>query len=315
MINLVNKRIVVTGGDGFLGRHLVPLLNEKCPKVFVLRHEDYELLDYESVTAMYGDIQPDIVIHLAARVGGIQFNQKNPGTLFYENIKMGINMIHAGMMNEVEKFVNIGTVCSYPSTPPVPFKEDSLWDGYPELTNASYGVAKKALLTMCQAYRKQYNMNCIYLMPCNLFGSEDNFTEEQGHVIPMLIKRFIEAKEKNLKKVTVWGSGKATREFLYAGDAAKAIVEATRLYSKPEPMNIGSGQETSIKDLAELIAYIVGYQGDIAWDKSKPDGQPRRLLDVTRMRKELALDYTTNYSALQKGLIKTINWYKENRNV
>ncbi len=316
MMNLTNKRIVVTGGEGFLGHHLIPLLDKKCKKVIVIKHKDYDLLECQQAFNMYNDLKPDIVIHLAARVGGIQFNQKCPGTLFYDNIQMGINLIHCGMLNEIEKFVNIGTVCSYSKVPPhIPFREDDFWEGgYPESSNASYGISKKSLLTMGQAYRQQYNMNCIYLLITNMFGENDEFGEEQGHVIPMLIKRFVEAKENNLPNVKVWGSGKATREFLYAGDAAKAIVKATEVYCKPEPMNIGSGQETSIKDLAKLIAYLVGYSGEIVWDKSKPDGQPRRLLDVTRMLKELHLDYVNHSTSLHKGLIKTVEWYKENRN-
>lgn len=309
MINLSGKRILVTGGDGFLGHHLVPLLQEKTNNVFVAKHAEFDLLQLQSTVEMYQRYMPDVVIHLAARVGGIQYNQKNPGKLFYENLQMGMNCIHAGSRFNLEKFVCIGTICSYPRVPKtIPFIEDEIWDGFPEDTNAPYGISKRVLLTMCQSYRKQYGMNCIFLMPVNLYGMFDTFTDEQGHVIPMLIKRFVEAKEDNLSEVIVWGSGNATREFMYAGDAAKAIVLATEKYDKSEPMNIGSGYEIYITDLAKLIARIIGYNGEIKLNNQMPDGQPRRLLNISRMRREL--DFGNNLTPLTDGLIRTIEWYK-----
>jgi GDP-L-fucose synthase len=309
---LINKRIVVTGGDGFLGHHVMPLLKEKYKEVINASHKDWDLLDELAVQRLYLLTKPDIVIHLAARVGGIQYNQANPGKLFYENLLMGVHLIHQGMKyGRLDKFVCIGTICSYSKIPRrIPFQEDDLWEGFPEETNAPYGVAKRSLAIMCEAYRKQYNMNCIYLMPTNEYGMFDNFTDARGHVIPMLIKRFIKAKVNNIKQVKVWGTGTATREFLYAGDCAEAIVLATEKYNKSEPMNIGSGQEIKISDLAKLIAKLVGYEGEIVFDASMPDGQPRRFLDVSKAKKELGWRASTS---LEEGLKRTINWYIANR--
>jgi GDP-L-fucose synthase len=305
-MSLLDKRIIVTGGEGFLGRHVTEQL--KCKEMSVIRHSEYELLNDDDVIRMYCDYAPDIVIHLAARVGGIQYNKKNPGKLFYENLKMGLNMIHYGMQHKIEKFVCVGTICSYPKIPPrIPFKEEDLWEGYPEETNAGYGIAKKALLVQCQTYRQQYDMNCIYLMPVNMYGEYDDFKDESSHVIPALIKRFIDAKDRNLSEIIIWGSGKATREFLYVGDCAKYIITATDVYDLSEPVNIGSGSETSIFDLARMIASVVGYTGTIIFDSSMPDGQPRRVLNINRMRKELG-DFP--FLSLKEGLRRTVSWYQ-----
>jgi GDP-L-fucose synthase len=304
-MSLLDKRIIVTGGEGFLGYHVTEQL--KCKKMSIIRHSEYELLNDDDVIRMYRDYNPDIVIHLAARVGGIQYNKKNPGKLFYENLKMGLNMIHYGMQHNIEKFVCVGTICSYPKIPPrIPFKEEDIWEGYPEETNAGYGIAKKALLVQCQTYRQQYGMNCIYLMPVNMYGEHDDFEDESSHVIPALIKRFINAKENNLPEVVIWGSGRATREFLYVGDCAKALVVAVDLYNKSEPINLGSGQEISIANLTKLIADIVGYKGKIVFDSSMPDGQPRRVLDIGRMNDELGV---FSFLSLKAGLTRTIDWY------
>jgi GDP-L-fucose synthase len=302
-------KLVITGGDGFLGHHVVDAFQQTGCDIFIIKHEYYDLLDIRQVKKIYKEMKPDVVIHLAARVGGIQYNKLNPGKLFYENLQMGMNIIHeAAIYGKLQKMVCVGTICSYPITPPIPFKEEDLWNGYPEPTNASYGIAKKALLTMCQAYREQYDLNCIYLLPVNLFGPEDHFGDEVGHVIPMLIKRFLVAVQQSAPEVIVWGSGNATREFLYAGDCAKVILKATQVYNGKEPMNVGSGSEISIKDLSSLIAKIVGYKGKIVFDLSKPDGQPRRVLDVSRIERELGFQKTSILS-LEEGLRRTISWY------
>jgi GDP-L-fucose synthase len=309
---MINKTIVVTGGDGFLGHHLVPLLSQKYKEVITIKHSNYNLLDIDNVINMYNDFKPDIVIHLAANVGGIQYNQTNPGMLFYQNLQMGINIIEYARLSNLQKLVCLGTVCMYPKVPPhIPFKETDIWEGYPEDTNAPYGIAKRALLTMCQAYRKQYGLNSIFLVPVNMYGEYDSFNDKQAHVIPMLIKKFLEAKEKNLPEVEVWGSGNATREFIYAGDAAKVIAKATEMYNKPEPLNIGVGHEISINELSLTIAEIIGYKGKITWDNNKPDGQPRRMLNIVNMVSELR--YKDKFVTLKKGLEKIIEWYKENR--
>jgi len=310
---MINKSVAVTGGDGFLGHHLVPLLQREYSDVTVIKKEYYDLLKEKDVISMYNRIEPDVVIHLAARVGGIQYNQKNPAKLFYENLQMGVHLIHEGhRYGKLDKFTCIGTICAYPISPEIPFKEDDLWNGYPELTNAPYGTSKRSLEVMCRAYREQYGMNCIYLMPVNCFGEHDSFDNETAHVIPMLIKRFINAKENNLSEVEVWGTGLATREFLYAGDCAKLIVEATKSYNEAYPMNLGSGKETSIAELAELIAKLVGYKGKIVWDESKPDGQPRRFLDISRSIQWLGFNPKKAVS-LEEGLKRTIEWYQDNR--
>lgn len=305
-------KVVITGGDGFLGHHVVSAFQQNPYEIYVIKHKYYNLLDINQVRKLYQEMKPDIVVHLAARVGGIQYNKANPGKLFYENVQMGINVIHeAAVYGKLQKMVNIGTICSYPITPPVPFKEESLWDGYPEPTNAPYGIAKRTLLTMCQAYRDQYGLNSIYLMPVNLYGIFDNFGDDVGHVIPMLIKRFLVAVQQNAPEVTVWGSGKATREFFYVEDCAKLILKATQVYNGKEPMNLGSGSEISIKDLSSLIAKIVGYKGKIVFDPSKPDGQPRRVLDISKSVALLGFD-PNKATKLENGLRKTVDWYKHN---
>ncbi len=316
--NTNNKRITITGGKGFLGTNLIHKLNEKGYKhLYIADLPEYDLIKPENIKRMYDDSKPDIVIHLAARVGGIGFNQENPATLFYENLMMGTQLLHEGYMRKVEKFVAIGTICAYPKFTPVPFKEEDLWSGYPEETNAPYGLAKKMLLVQSQAYRKQYGFNSIFLLPVNLYGPGDNFDPRSSHVIPALIKKIFDAiyelnkpnkQKKPHEPVTVWGSGNATREFFYVEDAAEAIVLATERYNKSDPVNIGAGFEISIKELVELIVEITGFKGRIIWDKSKPDGQPRRMLDTTKAFEEFGFKAKTDFS---EGLKKTIEWYTE----
>jgi len=305
-----NKKILVTGGAGFLGSFLVEKLKGKGAKeesIRIPRSRDTDLRYWENCVKAVRDI--DIVIHLAARVGGIGFNRKYPATLFYDNAMMGIQMMEVARQEGVEKFVAIGTVCAYPKFTPVPFKEENLWDGYPEETNAPYGLAKKMLLVQSQAYRQQYGFNSIFLLPVNLYGPRDNFDLESSHVIPALIRKFVEAVENNKKEVEVWGTGKASREFLYVEDAAEGILLAAERYNKPEPINLGAGFEIKIKDLVELIAELTGFEGEIRWDTSKPDGQPRRCLDVSRAKEEFGFEAKTDF---KDGLRKTIEWYKKN---
>jgi GDP-L-fucose synthase len=309
--DLRNKKILVTGGAGFLGQQVVERLEERgCGEIFVPRSKDYNLVDMEAVKRLYRDAKPDIVIHLAARVGGIGANMQNPATFFYENLMMGVQLIEQGRLSALEKFVTIGTICAYPKFTPVPFKEEKLWDGYPEETNAPYGLAKKMLLVQSQAYRQQYGFNAIYLLQVNLYGPGDNFNPEYSHVIPALIRKVLDAKAKGEKKIVAWGSGRATREFLYVEDAAEGIVLATEKYNKPEPVNLGAGFEISIKDLAELICELAGFDGRIEWDTSKPDGQPRRRLDTSRAEKEFGFTAKTDF---REGLRKTIEWYARER--
>lgn len=303
-----NKRIVVTGGAGFLGGYVVEKLKQKrCKEIFIPRSKDYNLVEMEAVKRLYRDFNPDIVIHLAASVGGIGANRKNPGKFFYENIMMGVQMIEQGRIFRIEKFVTLATICSYPKYTPVPFKEEDLWNGYPEETNAPYGLAKKMLLVQSQAYRQQYGFNSICLFPVNLYGPRDNFDLESSHVIPALIRKCIEAIEENKNEIVVWGTGNATREFLYVKDAAEAIVLATEKYNRSDPVNIGAGFEISIKDLVKLIVDLTGFKGEIVWDTSKPDGQPRRILDVSKAEEEFAFKAKVS---LEEGLKRTIEWYK-----
>jgi GDP-L-fucose synthase len=308
---LHGKKILVTGGAGFLGKCVTRKLQEAgCREVFVPRSADYNLVELEAVKRLYREARPDVVIHLAARVGGIGANMMNPGSFFYENLMMGMQMMEQARLHRVEKFVAIGTICAYPKFAPLPFKEADLWDGYPEETNAPYGLAKKMLLVQSQAYRQQYGFNSIFLLPVNLYGPGDNFDLESSHVIPALIRKVMEAKDKRERHILAWGTGKPTREFLYVEDAAQGILLSTERYEKPDPVNLGAGFEISIKDLAEMICDLAGFDGDIEWDTSKPDGQPRRSLDTTRAKEEFGFEAKTDF---REGLKRTIDWYASNR--
>lgn len=304
------KNITVTGGAGFLGSYLVEKLQKRgCENVFVPKIEDYDLVKMEDVVKMYQDGNPDIVIHLAAVVGGIGANRENPGKFFYDNLMMGVQLMEIGRQNGIEKIVALGTICCYPKFTPVPFKEDDLWNGYPEETNAPYGLAKKMLLVQSQSYRQQYGFNSVFLMPVNLYGPRDNFRPESSHVIPALIKKCFDAIKNNEKEIVAWGTGKASREFLYVEDAAEGILLATENYNKPDPVNLGAGFEITIKELTELIARLSGFNGKIVWDATKPDGQPRRCLDTSKAEKEFGFKARTNF---EEGLRKTIEWYRQN---
>ncbi|MEQ8213419.1 MAG: GDP-L-fucose synthase [Smithellaceae bacterium] len=308
-----NKRITITGGKGFLGSHLIKNLeNRGCRKIAIADLPEYNLINLTDVRQMYERTQPDIVIHLAAKVGGIGFNQEKPAELFYDNLIMGTQLIHEAYRQKIEKFVALGTICAYPKFTPVPFQEENLWNGYPEETNAPYGLAKKMMLVQSQAYRQQYGFNSIFLLPVNLYGPGDNFDPRSSHVIPALIKKCIDAIDNSSDTIEVWGTGRATREFFYVEDAAEAISLATELYNKSEPVNIGAGFEISIRELAELIAQITGFKGKIVWDKTKPDGQPRRMLDCSRAAAEFSFKAKTG---LADGLAKTIEWHKNNRHL
>ena len=305
-----SKKVLVTGGKGFLGSHLVEKLKQRrCENIFVPSIEEYNLVDIEAIKRLYRDAKPDIVIHLAAVVGGIGANRENPGKFFYDNIMMGVQMMEQGRQFGIEKFVALGTICCYPKFTSVPFKEEDLWNGYPEETNAPYGLAKKMLLVQSQAYRQQYGFNSIFLMPVNLYGVGDNFDPKSSHVIPAIIKKCFDAIKNGDKEIIVWGTGKPTREFLYAKDCAEAIILATEKYNKSEPVNLGAGFEISIKDLVELIADLTGFKGKIVWDTSKPDGQPRRCLDTLKAEKEFGFKAKIPF---EKGLNKTIDWYRDN---
>ena len=310
--NLQEKRITITGGKGFLGKHLIKAFqNRGCNKITIADLPEYNLIDINDVKRLYTETNPDIVVHLAAKVGGIGFNQQNPGALFYENIMMGVQLIHEGYRYGLEKFVALGTICAYPKFTPVPFKEDDIWNGYPEETNAPYGLAKKMMLVQSQAYREQYGFNSIFLLPVNLYGPGDNFDPNSSHVIPALIKKCVDARHRGEESVEVWGTGQATREFFYVEDAAQAIVDATEKYNKSEPVNIGAGFEISIKDLVELIVELTRYQGKIIWNTTKPDGQPRRMLDTSRAYEEFGFKSKTDF---REGLKKTIDWYERTLN-
>jgi len=336
---LRSKRITITGGKGFLGTHLINNLRAKgYQHLFIADIPEYNLVKPQDIKRMYHDSKPDIVIHLAARVGGIGFNQENPATLFYENLIMGTQLFHEGYLRKIEKFVAIGTICAYPKFTPIPFKEEDLWNGYPEETNAPYGLAKKMMLVQSQAYRKQHGFNSIFLLPVNLYGPGDNFDPRSSHVIPALIKKCVDAMSNNDSRfpipesritnnespipnsdsrftnndrppeVVVWGTGKATREFFYVEDAAEAIILAMERYNKSDPVNIGAGFEISIKELVELIVELTYFKGRIIWDKTKPDGQPRRMLDTTKAFKEFGFKAKTDF---REGLKKAIEWYKK----
>ena len=310
MIELPWERIVVTGGAGFLGTHLLAALRRRdVPEenLLVPLIDQYDLTREDDVARMYEQMRPSVVIHLAAEVGGIGANRENPGRFFYSNIAMGLHLIEHARRVGLKKFVQIGTICAYPKFTPVPFREDELWNGYPEETNAPYGIAKKALLVMLQAYRAQYGLNGIYLLPVNLYGPGDNFDLATSHVIPALIRKFVEAKDRGNKHVEVWGTGRASREFLYVEDCARAIVLATKHYEKPDPVNIGAGKEITIRELAEKIRALVGFEGELVWDETKPDGQPRRCLDTRRAAAEFGFRAKMDFD---EGLRRTIEWWK-----
>ena len=302
------RRVTLTGGAGFLGSFVTEKLHQRGVKdLFIPRIEQYDLVNPQDVERLLDDARPDVIIHLAAHVGGIGANRLHPAEFFYDNLMMGVQLMHQAWKHGVEKFIAIGTVCAYPKFTPVPFKEDDIWDGYPEETNAPYGLAKKMLLVQAQAYRQQYGFNAIFLLPVNLYGPRDNFDLESSHVIPALIRKFLEAQEAGVDEVEVWGDGSPTREFLYVEDAAEGILLATEKYNGAEPVNLGSGYEISIKDLAELIQRLTGYQGKLVWNSAKPNGQPRRGLDTTRAEAYFGFKASVSF---EEGLRRTIDWYR-----
>ena len=306
-----NKKIVVTGGSGFLGSFVVEKLQSAgCDHIFIPRSSDYNLVDMEAVKRVYSVANPDIVLHLAAAVGGIGANRTHPGEFFYKNLMMGVQMIEEGRRREIEKFVILGTICAYPKFTPVPFREEDLWNGYPEETNAPYGIAKKALLVQSQSYRQQYGFNSIYLLPVNLYGPRDNFDLETSHVIPALIRKCVEAKQNGIPEIICWGDGSSTREFLYVEDAVNGILLAAEKYNEEEPVNLGTGVEISIKDLVEKIIQLTGYEGGVSWDTSKPNGQPRRSLDISRAKESFGFDAGVDFD---EGLRRTIDWFLQNQ--
>jgi GDP-L-fucose synthase len=310
-MKLADKRVLVTGGAGFLGRQVVNKLGQKGSRdVFVPRRQEYDLTQQDSVERLYQEFHPEIVIHLAAVVGGIGANRMNPGRFLYENLIMGTQLMEYARRNEVEKFVGVGTICSYPKFTPVPFREEDLWNGYPEETNAPYGLAKKMLLVQGLSYRQQYGFNAIHLLPVNLYGPGDNFDPESSHVIPALIRKCVEAIERGEGEIVCWGDGSATREFLFVEDCAEAIVLATEKYDGAEPVNIGAGFEISIRDLTNLIVELSGFKGEIRWDTTKPNGQPRRCLDTSRARELFGFQAPTQF---EDGLQQAIDWYRAHR--
>jgi GDP-L-fucose synthase len=305
---ITDKRIVVTGGAGFLGSFLCSRLEAAgAGDIIIPRRADYDLTEQDAVRQLYADSNPEMVIHLAAEVGGIGANRANPGRYFYANMAMGLHLIEEARKRRLEKFVQVGTVCAYPKFAPVPFREEDLWNGYPEETNAPYGIAKKSLLVMLQAYRQQYNLNGIYLLPVNLYGPRDNFDLETSHVIPALIRKFVTARDEKSPEVVAWGTGSASREFLYVEDAARAIVLAAETFNGDQPVNIGTSHEITIRELVELIARLTGYEGKVIWDTTKPDGQPRRKLDTTRAAQLFDFEADTG---LEDGVRKTISWWE-----
>ncbi len=310
MTDLNGKRVLVSGGAGFLGTYVCGLIGRSGAEVITPRRRDYDLTEQQIVRRLLDETRPEIVVHLAAEVGGIGANRANPGRYFYANAAMGINLIEESRRAGIEKFVQVGTVCAYPKYTPVPFREDDLWNGYPEETNAPYGIAKKSLLVMLQAYRDQYDFNGIYLLPVNLYGPGDNFDLETSHVIPALIRKFAAARDTGASSVDVWGTGSASREFLYVEDAARAIVLATERYDAPEPVNVGAGREITIRDLVEMIAEITGFEGNVRWDATKPDGQPRRMLDTSRAREHFGFEAEIG---LEEGLRRTVAWWTKHQ--
>ncbi len=309
-MELADKRIAVTGGAGFLGGYIVEYLKDRgCRDVFVPRKDDYDLTTPDAVRRMYDDASPELVIHLAAVVGGIGANRAHPGEFYYKNLIMGAMLMEEARLRRIEKFVALGTICAYPKFTPVPFKEEDLWAGYPEETNAPYGLAKKMLLVQAQAYRAEYGFNAVYLLPVNLYGPRDNFDPSSSHVIPALIKKCIDARNAGAEEVVIWGTGEASREFLYVKDVAEGVVLAAERYEDPDPVNLGAGFEIKIKDLVALIVELTGFKGRITYDKTKPDGQPRRMLDTSRAEGRFGFKATTDF---REGLKATIEWYEKN---
>jgi len=304
------KKVLVTGGNGFVGRHLVKKLNDLGAIVMAPTHEQYDLVEIDQIKKMYSEYPCDMVIHLAAVVGGIGINREHPGSFFYKNLMMGVQLIEQARINKIPKFVALGTVCAYPKIIPIPFVEEDLWNGYPEETNAPYGLAKKMMLVQSQAYRQEYGYNSIFLLPVNLYGPGDNFDPESSHVIPALIKKCLDAVESKSDHIDVWGTGSASREFLYIDDLVSGILLASEKYNESYPVNLGSSNEIYIKDLVELIAKLVGFKGEIRWDSAKPDGQPRRKLDTSKAKNLFGFESTTTF---ENGLRETIEWYKSNK--
>ncbi len=302
-----DRKVLITGGAGFLGSHLVGKARQVgCEKLWVPRRHDYDLVQFDRAKKLFEDSRPDLVFHLAARVGGIGANKQNPGLFFYENMQMGAHIIECARIYGVEKVVIVGTVCAYPKFTPVPFREDDLWNGYPEETNAPYGIAKRALLVQCQSYRAQYGLNAIFLLPTNLYGPGDNFDPQTSHVIPALVRKCLEAKERGSDRIVVWGDGSPSREFLYVEDAAEALAMAAERYNGCDPVNVGSGMEITIRDLVTIIARLTGFEGQIVWDRSKPNGQPRRALDVSKAER---LFMFRAHTPFEEGLKRTVDWY------
>jgi GDP-L-fucose synthase len=311
MSNFPYKRVVVTGGAGFLGSYVTRKLRERgVENISIPRSRDYDLVQIEQVRRLYDDTKPDLVIHMAAVVGGIGANRANPGRYFYDNLMMGVQLLDEAWRRNIPKFVGLGTICAYPKFTPVPFREEDIWNGYPEETNAPYGLAKKMMLVQSQSYREQYGYNSIFLLPVNLYGPRDNFDLQSSHVIPALIRKCLEAIDQKAERIVCWGSGRVTREFLHGEDCAEGILLASEQYNSSEPVNLGSGLEISIRDLAEKIAALTGFTGELVWDTSQPDGQPRRCLDVTRAAKEFGFRSRIGFD---EGLRQTIDWYRETR--
>ncbi len=306
-----SDRLLVTGGGGFVGTAVLRKLKERgFTDVVTIRRKDYDLTYETDVERVYRDVKPNVVLHLAAEVGGIGANRENPGRYFFANMAMGLHLIEGARKNGIKKFLQVGTICAYPNLTPVPFKEQDLWNGFPEVTNAPYGIAKKSLLVMCQAYRQQYGLNAIYLLPVNLYGPGDNFDLHTSHVIPALVRKCIEARDRGDKEIVAWGTGSASREFLYVDDCAEGLILSLEKYDSPEPMNLGNGREVTIRHLTEMVAKAAGFNGKIVWDATKPDGQPRRCLDVSRAAEQIGFRAKTT---LEDGLRQTVEWFEKHR--